>query len=135
MTLGAEIAAALPGFRAAAESRFSETLTFYTSIHGTDPDTLVDTDIETVIHADIPGQIKYPSSAVSESSAVGQRFAEQSVIAKVAVGATPNVRTDHMVRVVASTVDPTLVGRTFRVTGWPQSGSVTSHRYSVSQVS
>lgn len=122
---------ALAMARATAEGNFTEVFTFYTSTPGTDPDTLEDIEVESPIHALIPGRIKYPTATVSESTAVGQRFAEQSVIASVAVGSTPNVLTDHLCRVVSSTVDPGLVGRVFRVTGQPASGQVSAWRYPV----
>ena len=134
MSLGADILAALPFLRAQAASRFTETLTFYSSTT-TEDDNLDTVTTETNIHTDVPGRIKYPTSTVSESSAVGQRFAEQSVVASVAVGSTPNVLTDHLCRVVASTVDPGLVGRVFRVTGQPASGAVTANRYPLEAVS
>jgi hypothetical protein len=37
--------------------------------------------------------------------------------------------------VLASSVDPSLVGRKFRVAGNAQAGQVTSHRYPVEEVS
>lgn len=129
------LAGALRAGRAQAESRFTETLTFYTSTVTQNPDTLIDTVTETAIHAAIPGRIKYPTSTVSESSAVGQVFAAQDVQAHVAVGSATNVRADHFCRVTASTVDPGLVGRVYRVKGSAQSGQVTAHRFPVEEVS
>jgi hypothetical protein len=126
---------ALAMARSATEGNFTESFTFFTSTTIPNPDTLEDVTTETPIHENIPGRIKYPTGTVSESSAVGQRFAEQSVTASVAVGSTPNVLTDHLVRVVSSTVDPGLVGRTFRVTGQPASGQVSAHRYPIEAVS
>jgi hypothetical protein len=121
--------------RTMASTRFSETLRFY-SIDGTtvDPETLDDVEAITVLHT-VLGRIKYPTLTVSERSAVGQVFASQSVTVHVAVGAAPLVRANHFVTVTASTVDPALVGRVFRVTGNPQAGAVTAHRYPVEEVS
>jgi len=120
--------------RSATEGNFTESLTFFSSVTVQNTETLTDETTEAPIHT-VPGRIKYPTSTVSESSAVGQRFAEQSVIASVAVGSTPNVRTDHFCRVVSSTVDPGLVGRVFRVTGQPASGQVSAARYPLEAVS
>jgi hypothetical protein len=121
--------------RAKAAERFTESLRFYSSDGVTvDPDTLDDVEATTVLHT-VPGRIKFPTLTVSERSAVGQVFATQQVNVHVAVGSTPNVRVDHFVVVLASTVDPSLVGRKFRVSGNAQAGQVTSHRYPVEEVS
>jgi hypothetical protein len=127
-------AAVLMG-RTMSAAHFSESLRFY-SVDGTtvDPDTLNDVETTTTLHL-VSGRIKYPTLTVSERSAVGQTFSTQSVHAHVAVGATPNVHADHFVTVTASTADPALVGRTFRVRGNPQAGQVTAHRYPVEEVS
>ena len=136
MSLGAETLAALPFFKAQAVSRFTETFTFYKSGPAVvNPDTLVSAPSETVIHAAVAGRVKYPTSTVSESTAVGQRFAEQDVQVHVAVGAAPLVCADHFCRVTASVVDPGLVGRVYRVKGSPQAGQVTAHRFPVEEVS
>lgn len=117
-------------------SGFTETFTFFSEafgeipVGGTDP-----AIVETVIHADVPGRIKFPSMVVSDREAAGQLVAMQSPEVHVAVGSTPNVREGHMCRVTASTVDVSLVGRKFRVAGWPQGGSTTSHRYPVTEAS
>lgn len=120
--------------RQMAASRSTEVLEFFSAVKSQDPDTLNDITTETILHT-VPGRIKYPTTTVSESSAVGQRFAEQSVIASVAVASTPNVRTDHFCRVVSSLVDPGLVGRVYRVAGRPASGQVSAARYPVEEVS
>jgi hypothetical protein len=121
--------------RSQAANRFTESLRFYSSDGVTvDPDTLDDVEATTVLHT-VPGRIKFPTLTVSERSAVGQVFATQQVNVHVAVGSTPNVRVDHFVVVLASTVDPSLVGRKFRVSGNAQAGQVTSHRYPVEEVS
>lgn len=122
--------------RGMAESRNTETLTFYVSNGiSPNPDTLVDVESRTNLHVGIPGRVKFPTATVSESSAVGQSVASQSVIVSVAVGATPLVRTDHFCIVTGSAVDPGLIGRKFRIQGMPASGQVTAHRYPVEEVS
>jgi hypothetical protein len=135
VTFAADSLAGLMQFRALASSRFTETLRFYI-LNGTttDPDTLEDVEDITVLHT-VAGRVKYPTLTVSERSAVGQVFATQSVNVHVAVGSAPDVRANHFVTVTASTADPALVGRVFRVTGNAQSGQVTAHRFPVEQVS
>lgn len=120
--------------RAQAESRFTETFTFFSSLRGVDPDTLEDADIETDLYTEVPGRVKYPTLTVSDSSAVGQTFATQDVNVHVAVGAVPLVHENHFCRVTWSTVDPGLIGRKFRVKGSPASGQVTAHRIPVEEV-
>lgn len=122
--------------RSMAAQRFTETLTFFAETTGAIPEGSIDPAIvETTIHADVAGQVKFPSLQVSDREQAGQLFAAQQIVAKVGVGAAPNVRPDHFVRVTASTVDTSLVGRKFRVTGWPQGGQTTSHRYPLEEVS
>jgi hypothetical protein len=117
------------------EALFTETLSFY-SVDGmtVDPETLNNVEAVSVLHV-VAGRVKYPSLTVSDRAAVGQVFATQAVHVHVALGAAPNVRTDHFVEVTASTSDPALVGRKFRVTGNPQAGQVTAHRYPVEELS
>ena len=129
------LAGALRAGRRQAGARFTESLNFYVD-NGvtTNPDTLVDTRTTTVLYT-VPGRVKYPTSTVSESAAAGQSFATQDVQVHVAVGSTPNVRPDHFCRVVASTVDPGLVGRVYRIKGSAQAGQVTASRYPVEEAS
>lgn len=120
--------------QAMAAGRASETFTFYAlGPLVEDPVSLESVPSEIVLHANVPGRVKYPSTTVSEPDVVGQRRAEQDVQVRVAVGAAPLVRPDHFCRVTASTVDPGLVGRVFRVKGSPQGGQVTAHRFPVEE--
>ena len=122
--------------RAQAESRFTETVTFY-RVTGTHQDetTLEDVETRLTLHADIAARMKLSTLTVSERSIPGQQVAVQAPQVHVAVGATPDVRKDDYCECTASTVDPSLVGRRVRVTGWPQSGQVTAHRWPVSEES
>lgn len=119
--------------RHAATVRFTETFDVYTEVRtvGEDGRDVVN---ETVLYEDVSGQVKYPSSVVSQRIQGGQVPAVQDTIIKVAVGATPDVVTDVLWRVVSSSVDAALVGRVFRTKGEPQSGQVTAHRYPVERV-
>lgn len=118
------------------ESRFTETFTFFSEAFGEIPVGATDPEIvETVIHTAVPGRIKFPSLTVSDRESAGQLVAVQSPEVHVAVGSTPDVKPDHFARCTASTVDASLVGRKVRITGWPQSGQTTSHRWPVEVVS
>lgn len=81
------------------------------------------------------GQIKYPSLTVSERNAGGQQVAATSPVLKIPTDSGLDIREGHLVRVTASTIDGSLVGREFRVAAWPQSGQVTAHRYPLEELS
>lgn len=120
--------------RAFVAEGFTETLTFYRVEAGVIPDGQIDpVDVEIIIHADISGQVKFHTVQVSDREQAGQLIGVQQLTVKVAVGSTPNVREGHFCRVTASTADVSLVGRVFRIAGWPQGGQTTSHRYPVEE--
>lgn len=116
--------------RAEAEARFTETFTAYTVARVLD-ESGTHTDIETALYTGVEGRLKFPSGTVSESSQGGQVRAVQDIEVHVSVGATPNVAVDVLWRITGSTADGSLVGRTFRTKGIPQSGQVSAHRYPV----
>lgn len=120
--------------RAQAEARFTETLTAYTVATVLDESTGVETPTETVLYGGVAGRVKYPVATVSEKAQGSQVPAVQSLEVHVAVGATPDVFVNVLWRVTASTVDPALVGRTYRTKGEADSGQVTAHRYPVERV-
>ena len=122
--------------RSRAESRMTETVTFY-RVTGThrDPDTLLDVEDRLDLHVGIPARMKLSTLTVSERNIPGQQIAVQSPEVHVPVGATPNVKVDDYCIVTASTADASLVNRKMRVAGKPQAGQVTAHRYPVSEVS
>ena len=132
------LAGALALGRGHASTLFTETLQFFA--HGAvtiNPETLAETATDTVLFT-VPGRIKFLSMnslTPTEVETSGQVIAVQNTFAVVAVGSTPDVAADHFVRVTASTADSTLVGRVFRVTGLPQSGQVTAHRYPIEEMS
>lgn len=121
--------------RAFAESLFTETVEFY-RVTGTsvDPNSLDEVETVVVVYT-VPAQVKYSSLIVSESRGAGEVLGAQSVSISVAVGSTPTVNSDFMCRVTNSTSDTSLIGRKYRVKGFPQSGKVTAHRYPVEEVS
>lgn len=135
MSLGDDLARALPGLRGEAESRFTETFKAYRVERILDEETGVYDDTEVAVYATVRGQVKYPTLTVAERSQGGQAPAIQDVVVKVAVGATPNVTVDTMWRCTASTADSSLVGREYRTKGIPQAGQVTTWRYPVESVS
>lgn len=121
--------------RAFAESLLTETVEFY-RVTGTsvDPNTLNEVETAVVVYT-VPARVKYSSLIVSESRGAGEVVGAQSVSISVGVGSTPTVNSDFMCRVVDSSADTSLIGRKYRVKGFPQSGQVTAHRYPVEEVS
>jgi hypothetical protein len=81
-----------------------------------------------------PALVKYPTLAVSERQIPGVIAAVVDIIVKrpISVAIVP---VGHWFEVTASSSDPSLVGRRFKVKGTPQSGQTTSHRYPVSEES
>ena len=82
-------------------------------------------------NGDHRARVKFPTLTVSERTPGGQTIAVQDVMLSLPVGFSSAVRIDDIVTVTSSTVDPDLVGRTFRIKGDAQSGQVSAHRFPV----
>jgi hypothetical protein len=134
VNLGYDIATILPHLRNQAESRFTETFKAYTVENVLDEETGLETPTEVTVYASVAGRWKSPTMTVSEREQGAQVPAIQDTHVHVAVGATPLVAVNTMWRVIASTSDPSLVGREARTKGLPQAGQVTAHRYPVEEV-
>lgn len=154
MNLGQELAAALPFFRAQAESRMSETIRAGVHTDGVDGNG----DATYVLVGDYvyegPARVKYPGNAVRSAVAAGQVVAQQDVVVSIPVQypslfpgedvlpgdeVTPSVAVilheGITIEVVSSTSDPLLVGRFYQVSGAPDMGQVTATRYRVTELS
>jgi hypothetical protein len=135
VNLGYDIAQNLPFLRAQAESRFTETFDFFTSVEGEpDPDTFEPTTVETIVAADVAGRFKSANTQGQDVESGVQFPVLGRREVHVAVGAV-EVVPDMFVRCTASTVDAGLVGRVFRVAERPSSGQVTAWRIPVEEVS
>ena len=132
--LGYDTLATLPGLRAEAESRFTETFKVFTESRVLNESTGLFVTTETAIAASVAGRVKFPSLTVAERDQGAQVPAVQDVAVHVAVGAV-SAPVGSFWRVLSSTADPSLVGRVFRTKGAPQAGQVTSHRFPVTAVS
>lgn len=130
MSLGYDIAQALPGLRAEAESRMSETVTVgrweNQRLPGSlDPVlTLVETYYEGI------ARVKFPYATSLSKVAAGQQLVETSIVVSLPSGSRV-VPTGALVRVDSSSSDVSLVGRMLRVDGQAQAGQTTAHRYPV----
>lgn len=121
--------------RAFVEITLTETVEFY-RVSGTsvNAETLDEVETKVVVYT-VPARVKYPSLIVAEKRGAGEIVGNQNVTVSVAVGSTPTVNSEYFCKVTASTVDPSLIGRVYRVKGSPQAGQVTAHRYPVEEVS
>jgi hypothetical protein len=128
VTIGDDVAAALPEMRRQADSLMTESLRF--GLWSEVPDDNLETlrTLTDVRYAG-KGQIKYPTSTVFAGDSNGQQFGVQDIIAKIPFDAQANIPEGYTCIVDASNRDPLLVGHEFRVKGSPQAGAVTSHRY------
>lgn len=133
MSLGYDLAGALPLLRAQAESRFTETFKAY-KVEQVLGDDGLHTDTEVTVHDNVAGRLKSPTLTVSEREQGAQVPAIQDMHIHVAVGATPGVAVNVLWRCTASTADASLVGRVYRTKGEAQAGQVTAHRYPVERV-
>lgn len=134
MTLGADIAAELVAMRASAESRMTETVTFFTVEPGYDPVTLKATNVETVVAEGIPGRVKPAKREGTDVKIGGQTPVVAQTVLSVPVG-SHRTAPSEWVRITASTSDDALVGTTYRVADYPTLGQVTAWRCPIEQTS
>lgn len=132
MTLGGDIASALPGLRAEAESRMSETVQVGRFTDGTDPVTGDPTRVLEAARYEGKARIRWGSREVSNSDAVSSPVGSQEPYLSVPFG-TGRFWADDEVLVTGSS-DPLLVGRQFRVQGAAVAGQVTAYRYPLTEL-
>jgi len=123
---------ALAAGRAAAEARMTEKVVAGVETESVDPDTLETVTIITASYTG-PALVKYPTLTVSDADAGGQQFATADIVVGIPISATL-LPVDTIISPTASTVDPSLIGRRYRITAAPQSGQTTSHRYPVQEL-
>lgn len=134
VTLGGDVAASLPGLRAEAESRFTETVTFFTVERGEDPITLQPVDVETVLANDVRARLRSAARDPRDVPIAGQEPVVSKLTLSVGVGSV-RVGPSVFVRVTASKADEGLVGVKVRTLDFPTMGQVSAWRYPVEQVS
>jgi hypothetical protein len=125
--LGDDIAAALPGLRAEAESRMSETVQAGRFRDGTDP---VTGDPTRVLEAERyagKARIRWSSRDVSDSNATSSPVGAQEPYLSIPFGSTRLWADDEVL--VVDSPDPLLIGRQFRIQGAAVAGQVTAYRY------
>lgn len=133
MSLGQDIDAALPFLREQAVSRMRETVTFYRVTGETTNADLEVVEVRETIVTTI-ARVKYRTLNVHDREQATQLIGSQTPEVHVPFGSAAGVLTDDTARIDASP-DPTLVGRVYRVTGRPQAGQTTTHRFPVEEIS
>lgn len=113
------------------EASFTETVKVGPLVPFQNPDTF---ETEYTVRADQagPALVKYPTLTVSERDIPGSRVAIGDVVVKRPISA-PVSPVGHWFEVIASSSDPSLIGRRYRIKSAPQSGQVSSHRYPVAE--
>ena len=130
MSLGYDLAQALPMLRAEAESRMTETFTIGKLQRVRQPGSLEGTIELVEIYYSGIGRLKYPYATVLAKAPAGQQLVEMSIIASIP-SSSPPMPTGAVIRVDASSSDPSLVGLLVRIDGPAQAGQTTAHRYPV----
>lgn len=130
MNLGYDIAQALPGLRAEAESRMTESVTVGRFELKRDPGSL-DT-VLTLVETFYTGiaRVKFPYASTAAKNPAGQQLVETNIVLSLPAW-SQLMPVGTGVRVDGSSADESLVGRMFRVEGPAQAGQTTAHRYPV----
>lgn len=112
----------------------TETVTIGVFEVGTDPVTFDPVRVLVEERYSGKARVKYPSSTVSDSSSTSQVVVDQDTLLSIPTG-SPDAFEGDEVRVDASEIDPSLVGRVYEIKGRPQAGQTTSHRYPLRELS
>ena len=138
MSLGTDIAAALPELRAQAESLHRDTFRVYRNNGGTttDPETLEERPTFDTTHASVQGKLQFTDLRPSDAPLPGQVLTETSLQWHTSVN-TLGVLTGDEVEctAVGPLGDPELIGMRVRVAGPFLKSMATARRFPVTQVS
>lgn len=132
MSLGYDIAAALPGLRAEAESRMTETITVGLFEDGTDETTGDPIRVPMVVRYTGPARIRWTGRGVTNANAPAMPVTVQEPVLSIPFG-SPRLLDRDEVHIIASP-DPILAGRRVYIQGDAIAGQVTSHRYPLSEL-
>ena len=136
MTLGSDINAALPGLRAEAESRMSETVAA-----GSFEDGVAEDGSPTRVLADERytgrARVRYASLSTASTSIAGDQIGQPVVVQSPYLSiphGSPRLYEGDEVSVTASASDSLLVGRRYKVAGNATIGQTTAHRYPLTEL-
>lgn len=136
VTLGADIAAALPELRRQAESLHLDTFTVFRRTGGvvTDPVTHEETPEFATVLSGVMGKLQTTEAQSRDTQTPGQKVTETGLSWHTSVN-TLGVLTDDEVVCTASVHDPALVGLRVRVVGPFLKSIATARRFQVSELS
>lgn len=127
-----DIAAALPVLRSEANSRMHESVQVGQFKDGVDEETGDPTWELVTERYTGPARIRWGSREVTNADAPSMPVTVQEPYLSIPFG-SPLLRDNDEVLVTVSE-DPILVGRRFRVQGYPIAGQVTAHRYPLEEL-
>lgn len=137
MSLGADIAAQLPGLRAQAESMMvsAGVVRRKTGAMVEDPDTLEQVPEMIAIYTGV-GRYKAANTQAGRSEIPGAIVVDQSATLSLPVGApgVGDVRLNDIWECTANPFDASLIGKKVRVTGVHSQTHATAHRFPVEEV-
>lgn len=136
MSLGYDIAQALPGLRTQAESRMRDACTIVDPV-GTqvwNPDTLQYDVVPATIYTG-KCRVRLAGTQASQGEQAGQLFVEQGATLSLPFSEPTSaaVGKDHVVTVTASATDADLVGVKFTVTAAPHQSDATARRFPIEE--
>jgi hypothetical protein len=139
VTLGNDVAQALPALRAAAESMHRDTFTVFrkTGATTTNPVTLEEVAQFAVVHEDVKGKLKQGEGSGEDVDIPGAVVVASGLVWHTSV-TVAGIRTDDEVECTAVdgvTGDPDLVGVRVRVTGPFLRSIATARRFPVQELS
>ena len=130
--LGDDIARALPGLRAEAVSRMTDTVTSGTFTDGTDETTGDPTRVLVTDRYTGRGRLRLSSQNVTNAQAPSMPVAVQEPTLSIPWGSPRLLIGDEVL--CTGSDDPILVGRRFRVQGNAQAGQTTAHRNPLQEI-
>lgn len=130
--LGYDIAQALPGLRAEANSRMTEVVTVGLFEDGTDETTGDPTRVLVEHRYSGPARIRWTGRGVTNANGPAMPVTVQEPVLSIPFG-SPRLLDRDEVHITAST-DPILVGRRIFIQGDAIAGQVTAHRYPLTEL-
>lgn len=136
MSLGADVAAALPGLRAEANSMMVTTGRV-TRVVGRVEDPVTREMVDEVVTVYLGmGRFKAANTQAGRSDIPGAVVVDQSATLSLPVGApgAGDVRLNDVWEAIYNPYDPTLIGKRVRVTGVHSQTFATAHRFPVEEI-
>lgn len=132
MSLGSDIAAALPGLRAQAESLMVSVCTITRGGGaGVWNESTGQYDSTAVTVYSGPCRVRFPSTVVRESDTQNQFTVEQEPLLSLPVAGSEGVTVDDVVTITANPSDSAMVGLTLRIAGLHAQTQATARRFPV----